>query len=78
MNNDTKKQFSSFAGRLQEVSEQKAKASKGWAKVGWIIACVASAVVGYFLSGCTASYTQSAAGDIALKTTIIVPEEWQK
>lgn len=78
MNNDTKKQLSTFTGRLQEVTEQKAKASSGWAKVGWVLACVACAVAGYFLSSCTTTYTQSAAGDVAFKTTIVVPEEWQK
>lgn len=78
MNDDTKKQLTSFTGRLQEVTEQKAKASSGWAKVGWIIACVACAVAGYFLSGCTASYTQSAEGDIAFTTTIVQPSEFQK
>lgn len=78
MDNETKKQLTSFTGRLQEVTEQKAKASTGWQKVLWALACIACAVAGYFLNSCTTTYTQSAAGDVAFTTTIVVPEEWQK
>lgn len=78
MNDETKKQFSSFTGRLQEVTEQKAKASTGWQKVLWALACIACAVAGYFLNSCTATYTQSAEGDIAFTTTIVQPTEFQK
>lgn len=78
MNNDTKKQLSSFTGRLQEVTEQKAKASTGWVKVGWALACIACAVAGYFLSSCSTTYTQSAEGDVAFTSSIVVPEEWKK
>lgn len=78
MNNDTKKQLSTFTGRLQEVTEQKAKASSGWAKVGWALACIACAVAGYFLSSCTTSYSQSADGAIEFSTTIVQPAEFHK
>lgn len=78
MNDETKKQLSSFTGRLQEVTEAKAKAATGWQKVLWIAACVACAVAGYFLSGCTTSYTQSAEGDITFSTTIVQPEPYRK
>ena len=50
---------------------------ESWAKVlaGAVIGALVAAGV---LTGCTASYTQSAAGDIAAKVTIIEPEEWRK
>lgn len=78
MEQDTKDTLKGFAKDWQAEAEAKAKASTGWAKVGWIIACVACAVAGYFLNSCTTTYTQSASGDIAFKTTIVVPEEYKK
>lgn len=78
MNDETKKQFSTFTGRLQEITEQKAKTSTGWAKVGWVLACIACAVAGYFLSSCSTTYTQSAEGAIEFTTTIVQPAEFQK
>lgn len=78
MNQETKKQLTSFTGRLQEITEQKAKASTGWQKALWVLACIACAAAGYFLSGCTASYTQSAEGDIAFTATIVQPEPYRK
>lgn len=78
MNQETKDKIKGFTDGWQEAAEAKAKASTGWAKVGWIIACVACAVAGYFLSGCSTSYTQSAAGDVAFKTTIVIPDEYKK
>lgn len=56
-----KKQLSSFTGRLQEVTEQKAKAATGWQKAAWILACIACAVAGYFLSACTMTQARQAA-----------------
>lgn len=78
MEEDTKKKLASFATSLQGKAEQKAKASTGWQKVMWIAACVACAVAGYFLSGCTTTYTQSAEGDIAFTATIVQPADFQK
>lgn len=61
MDNETKKQFSTFAGKLQEVTEQKAKTTTGWQKAAWILACIACAVAGYFLSACTMTQARQAA-----------------
>lgn len=78
MNNDTKEKLAGFATALQDKAEEKAKVGTGWQKVLWIAVCVVCAVAGYFLSGCTASYTQSAEGDIAFTTTIVQPEPYRK
>lgn len=78
MNTEQKSKLKGLAEGWQEAAEAKAKASTGWARVGWIVACIACAVAGYFLSGCTAHYTQSASGDIAFKTTIVQPEPYRK
>lgn len=78
MKQETKDKIKSITDGWQELTEQKAKASSGWAKVGWILACIACAVAGYFLSGCTASYTQTAAGDVSFSGSIVQPVEYQK
>lgn len=78
MKQETKDKLKSITDGWQNLTEQKAKASSGWAKVAWILACIACAVAGYFLSACTASYSQSAAGDIAFSATIVQPAELQK
>lgn len=50
---------------------------ESWAKVlaGAVIGALVAAGV---LTGCTATYTQTAAGDIAAKVTIIEPEPYRK
>lgn len=78
MNKEQKKTFAKMTADWQSAAEQKAKTSSGWTKVGWALACIACAVAGYFLSGCTATYTQSAEGDISFTTTIVQPAEFQK
>ena len=49
---------------------------ESWAKVlaGAVIGALVAAGV---LTGCTATYTQTAAGDIAAKVTIIEPEPYR-
>lgn len=78
MKQETKEKLKGITDGWQELTEQKAKASSGWAKVAWVLACIACAVAGYFLSGCSTSYTQSAQGDVAFKTTIVIPDEYKK
>lgn len=50
---------------------------ESWAKMlaGAVIGALAAAGL---LSSCTATYTQTAAGDIAAKVTIIEPEPYRK
>lgn len=52
---------------------------ESWAKVlaGAIIGALCAAGV-LTVSGCTACYTQSAAGDIAYECTIVQPEMYRK
>lgn len=78
MKQETKDKIKSITDGWQAEAEQKAKASTGWVKAGWIVACIACAVAGYFLSSCTASYTQTAAGDVAFSGSIVQPVEYQK
>lgn len=78
MKQETKDKLKGLTDGWQELTEQKAKASSGWAKFGWIVACIACAVAGYFLSSCTASYTQTAEGDVAFSGSIVQPVEYKK
>ena len=50
---------------------------KSWAKVlaGAVIGALVAAGV---LTGCTVRYTQSAAGDISARVTIVEPEPYRK
>lgn len=50
---------------------------ESWAKVlaGAVIGALVAAGV---LTGCTATYTQTAAGDISARVTIVEPEPYRK
>lgn len=78
MKQETKDKLKGITDGWQELTEQKAKASTGWQKVLWIVACIACAVAGYFLSACTASYSQTAEGDVSFSGSIVQPAEFQK
>ena len=67
-----KKTYSWLAGLLTGWGVK-----ESWAKVlaGAVIGALVAAGV---LTGCTATYTQTAAGDIAAKVTIIEPEPYRK
>lgn len=69
----------SGAARLAASANQKAKQATGWKK--WLyaaLAIIAGAVSFFTATGCTASYTQSASGDIAATVTIVEPQPCRK
>ena len=69
----------SGAARVASKANSKAKAATGWRK--WVYAAaaiIAGAVAFFTATGCTASYTQTASGDITFKGTIVQPEPFCK
>lgn len=69
----------SGAARLAASANQKAKQATGWKK--WLyaaLAIIAGAIAFFTATGCTASYTQSASGDIAATVTLVQPETNRK
>lgn len=69
----------SGAARVAANANRKAKAATGWRK--WVYAAaaiIAGAVAFFTATGCTASYTQSAAGDIHFTATVVEPAPYQK
>lgn len=69
----------SGAARVAANANSKAKSATGWRK--WVyaaVAIVAGAVAFFTATGCTASYTQSASGDISANVTIVTPEPYRK
>ena len=69
----------SGAARVASKANSKAKEATGWKK--WLyaaLAIVAGAVAFFTATGCTASYTQSAAGDITFSATVVEPAPYQK
>lgn len=69
----------SGAARVAANANEKAKNSKGWKKWLYAIAAIIAGAVAFFTAtGCTASYTQSASGDIAATVTLVQPETDRK
>lgn len=69
----------SGAARVAANANEKAKNATGWRK--WVyaaLAIIAGAVAFFTATGCTASYTQSASGDIAATVTLVQPEANRK
>lgn len=69
----------SGAARVAANANEKAKNATGWRK--WVyaaLAIIAGAVAFFTATGCTASYTQSASGDIAATVTLVQPETNRK
>lgn len=69
----------SSASRVASKANSKAKSATGWRK--WVyaaVAIIAGAVAFFTATGCTASYTQSASGDISANVTIVTPEPYRK
>lgn len=68
----------SGAARVASKANEKAKNATGWKK--WLYAALAiiAGAVAFFTTGCTASYTQSASGDIAATVTLVQPEANRK
>lgn len=83
MTNEQKAQIKadlhSGAARVAAKANTKAKEAAGWRR--WVyaaLAVIAGAVAFFTATGCTASYTQSAQGDIAATVTVVQPEPFRK
>lgn len=68
----------SGAARVAKNANEKAKTATGWRKWLYVAAAVIAGAVAWFTTGCTASYTQTAAGDISAKVTIVEPQPYCK
>lgn len=68
----------SGAARVASKANSKAKDATGWKKWLYAIAAVIAGAVAFFTTGCTASYTQTAQGDIAATVTVVQPEPFRK
>ena len=69
----------SGAARLAASANQKAAQATGWKKWLYAIAAIIAGAVAFFTAtGCTASYTQSASGDISATVTVVQPETNRK
>lgn len=68
----------SGAARVASKANSKAKAASGWKKWLWAVGAVIAGAVAYFTTGCTASYSQTASGDISANVTIVQPEPYRK
>ena len=69
----------SGAARVASKANSKAKEATGWRK--WVyaaLAIVTGAVAFFTATGCTASYSQTASGDISANVTIVQPEPFRK
>jgi uncharacterized membrane protein HdeD (DUF308 family) len=67
------------AARVASTANAKAKTATGWRK--WVyaaLAILAGAVAFFTATACTASYSQTASGDIAATVTIVQPVEVDK
>lgn len=62
------------AARVASTANAKAKSATGWRR--WlyaILAIIAGAVAFFTATACTASYAQTAAGDISATVTVVQP-----
>lgn len=69
----------SGAAKVAKNANEKAKAATGWRR--WVyaaLAVIAGAVAFFTATGCTASYSQTAQGDIAATVTVVQPEAHRK
>lgn len=67
------------AALVAAKANKKAKTSTGWKKWLYAAAAILAAAVAFFTAtGCTATYSQTAAGDISANVTIVQPAEFQK
>jgi hypothetical protein len=74
-----KKDLNATAQKIATSANKKAQASTGWKKWLYAAAAILAAAVAFFTaSGCTATYSQTAAGDISANVTIVQPAEFQK
>lgn len=75
---DTKELLHGWASRTAAHANSKAKEATGWKKWLWALGAIVAGAVAFFTTGCTASYTQTAQGDIAATVTVVQPEPFRK
>ncbi|MBR4311453.1 MAG: hypothetical protein IKW19_05955 [Akkermansia sp.] len=68
----------SGAARVAKTANEKAKAASGWKRWLWAAGAIIAAAVAWFTTACTASYSQSASGDIEYRGSIIPIEREMK
>lgn len=62
------------AARVASTANAKAKSATGWRKWLYVaLAIIAGAVAFFTATACTASYSQTAAGDISATVTVVQP-----
>lgn len=69
----------SGAAKVAKNANEKAKGATGWRR--WVyaaLAIIAGAIAFFTATGCTAHYTQTAAGDISFSGTVVTPEPYRK
>ena len=70
-----KKDLNATAQKIANSANKKAQASKGWKKWLYAAAAILAAAVAFFTAtGCTATYSQTAAGDISATVTVVEPQ----
>ena len=68
--------LNSTASKIAAAANTKAKTATGWRK--WLYAAaaiIAGAVAFFTATACTASYSQTAAGDISATVTVVQPSD---
>lgn len=75
---DTKDLLHGWASRTAAHANAKAKETRGWKRWLWALGAIVAGAVAYFTTGCTASYSQTASGDISANVTIVQPEPFRK
>lgn len=69
-----KNTLNSTASKIASTANTKAKSATGWRK--WLYAAaaiIAGAVAFFTATACTATYSQTAAGDISATVTVVQP-----
>lgn len=68
----------SGAARVAKSTAEKAKTATGWKKWLWAAGAIIAAAVAWFTTGCTASYSQSAVGDIEYEARVFPVDAFRK
>lgn len=66
------------AARVAKSTAERAKTATGWKKWLWAAGAIIAAAVAWFTTSCTASYSQSAAGDIEYEARVFPVDAWRK
>lgn len=74
-----KNDLNATAQKIATSANKKAKSATGWKKWLYAAAAILAAAVAFFTTtGCTATYSQSASGDISATVTIVEPQPFRK